>query len=62
MYMRNEFIKTKVLLLVMTSCRLTDGGGMVVVYWCEMMRCTGNRGTVTDNDGYGILSNNFEFS
>ena len=25
--------------LVMTSCRLTDGGGMVVVYWCEMMRC-----------------------
>ena len=23
----------------MTSCRLTDGGGMVVVYWCEMMRC-----------------------
>ena len=61
MYIKNEFIKTKVLLLVMTSCRLTDGG-MVVVYWCEMMRCTGNRGTVTDNDGYGILSNNFEFS
>ena len=26
-------------ILVMTSCRLTDGGGMVVVYWCEMMRC-----------------------
>ena len=31
MYMKNEIIRTKVLFLVITSCRLAGGGGSCVL-------------------------------